>query len=196
MKSDTIRVNTSGGGIQEAGAQAAAIAAVKGLSPKDQLRLRLLAEEMVGMLQGLTGEVEADFYIEEDDNNYVLHMSTDTEMYASKRQRLIEASTANRNAAAVGFSGKLRSLFESLLEPRDAQSAPVSSFGLMGALGNPSSQGTSIWSLSEYKENVKSGENASEKWDELERSIVASIADDISVGIIGNMVEMTISKRF
>lgn len=196
MKSDTIRVNTSGGGIEEAGAQAAAIAEVKGLSPKDRLRLRLLTEEMMGMLQGLTGEVEADFYIEEDNNNYTLHLSTDTEMYAAKRQRLIEAATSNRNAAAVGIMGKLRSLFESLLEPRDAQSAPVSSFGLLGSLGNPSSMGTSMWSLSEYKENVKTGENASENWDELERSIVANIADEISVGIKGDTVEMIISKQF
>ena len=191
MRSDTIRVTTSGDGIQEAGAQAMAIAEVKGLSPKERLRLKLLTEEMLGMLQGLTGEVEADFYIEEDDNNYSLHLSTDTEMYAAKRQRLMEASTSNRNAAAVGLTGKLRSLFESLLEPRDAQSAPVSSFALLGALGNPSSQGTS-----EYKEKVQEGEDTAESWDELERSIIANIADDISIGIQGSQVEMIVSKRF
>lgn len=196
MRSDTIRVNTSGDGIQEAAAQAAAIAEVKGLSSRDALRLRLLTEEMVGLLQGLTGEVEADFYIEEEDNNYTLHLSTDTEMYAAKRQRLMEVSTSNRNAAAVGITGKLRSLFESLLEPRDAESAPMSAFGLLGALGNPTSRGTSMWSLSEYKEQVKTGENAAENWDELERSIVANIADEISVGIKGKFVEMIISKRF
>ncbi len=196
MRSDTIRVTTSGDGIQEAGAQAMAIAEVKGLSPKERLRLKLLTEEMLGMLQGLTGEVEADFYIEEDDNNYSLHLSTDTEMYAAKRQRLMEASTSNRNAAAVGLTGKLRSLFESLLEPRDAQSAPVSSFALLGALGNPSSQGTSMWSLSEYKEKVQEGEDTAESWDELERSIIANIADDISIGIQGSQVEMIVSKRF
>ena len=106
------------------------------------------------------------------------------------------STSLKEKAAARCRGGDFNCAESTLLEPRDAQSAPVSSFGLMGALGNPSSQGTSIWSLSEYKENVKSGENASEKWDELERSIVASIADDISVGIIGNMVEMTISKRF
>ena len=196
MKSDTIRVTTSGEGIQEAGIQALAIAEVKGLSPKEQLRLKLLTEEMLGMLQGLTGEVEADFYIEEDDNNYTLHLSTDTEMYGAKRQRLMEASTTNRNAAAVGLTGKLRSLFESLLEPRDANSAPASSFALLGALGNPSSQGSSMWSLSEYKERVQEGEGTAGNWDELERSIIANIADDISVGILGDRVEMIVSKRF
>ena len=196
MRSDTIRVTTSGEGVREAAAQVMAIAEVKGLSPKEQLRLKLLTEEMLGMLQGLTGEVEADFYIEEDDNDYTLHLATDTEMYAAKRRRLMEASTSNRNAAAVGITGKLRSLFESLLEPRDAQSAPVSSLSLLGALGNPTSQGTSMWSLSEYREQVKEGEDTAESWDELERSIIANIADDISVGIRGDLVEMTVSKRF
>ena len=105
-------------------------------------------------------------------------------------------SLTNRNAAAVGLTGKLRSLFESLLEPRDAQSAPVSSFALLGALGNPSSQGTSMWSLSEYKEKVQEGEDTAESCDELERSIIANIADDISIGIQGSQVEMIVSKRF
>ena len=67
---------------------------------------------------------------------------------------------------------------------------------LLGALGNPSSQGSSMWSLSEYKERVQEGEDTAGNWDELERSIIANIADDISVGILGDRVEMIVSKRF
>ena len=127
MKSDIIKVNASGSGIKEALTQTEKIAEIKGLSQEDQMRLRLHAEEMMGMLQGLTGEVESEFYIEEENNDYVLHLSTNTEMYAEKRQRLVEATTENRNAAAVGITGKLRSLFESMLEPKDAQTPSVAS---------------------------------------------------------------------
>lgn len=197
MKSDLIAVNANGSGVKEALTQTETIAEVKGLSQKDRLRLRLLTEEMMGMLQGLTGEVDAEFFIEEENNSYVLHLSTDTEMYAEKRQRLVEASTANRNAAAVGITGRLRSLFEGLLEPKDAETPSVSSLSSLGVFA-PSSSGSSapMWTLSQYRDQVQEGEDAAEAWDELEKSIVANLADEICIGIRGKNVEMTIHKKF
>ena len=196
MKSDVIAVNASGDGIKEALAQTEKIAEVKGLSKEDQMKLRLLTEEMMGMLQGLTGEVGAQFYVEEENNEYVLHLSTDTEMYAEKRQRLVEATTDNRNAAAVGITGKLRSLFESMLEPKDAQTPSVAALGSLGAFAPTAGSGTSIWTLSQYRDKVQEAENAAEAWDELEKTTVTSLADEICIGIRGNCVEMTIQKSF
>ena len=51
-----------------------------------------------------------------------------------------------------------------------------------------------------YKEDIKNhadeSAEASAAWDELEKSIVANIADDIKVKIIGKKVEMIVSKAF
>jgi hypothetical protein len=55
------------------------------------------------------------------------------------------------------------------------------------------------WSLLQYKsmvEQEKQHKQSSEAWDELEKSIVANIADDVKVGVRGDIVEMTIIKRF
>ena len=52
------------------------------------------------------------------------------------------------------------------------------------------------WRLSEYKGDV-ARRNDSERiaaWDELEKSIVANLADDISVGIKGENVMIVITK--
>ncbi len=195
MKSDIIPVNASGSGVMEALSQTDKIAEVKGLSERDRLRLRLLTEEMMGMLQGLTGEVEAEYCVEERDNHYTLHLSTDTAMYAEKRRRLVEASTGNRNAAASGITGKLRNLFESLLEPGDAETPSIASLGSLGAFSTAGS-GAGIWTLSQYREQVQEAENAAEAWDELEKSTVASLADEINIEIRGKRVEMTIEKQF
>ena len=196
MRSDTITVKTSGTGVKEALNQTEKIAELKGLTQEDQLRLRLLTEEMMGMFQGLTGEVEAEFYVEEENNNYVLHLSTDTEMYAEKRQRLVEATTAKRDAAAVGITGKLRSLFEELLEPKDAQTPSISSLGSLGAYTGSAGSSTSVWTLSQYRGKVQEAENAAEAWDEMEKSTVAKLADEVCIGIKGKCVEMTIHKKF
>ena len=45
-------------------------------------------------------------------------------------------------------------------------------------------------------EEKKDAGIALDEWDELEKSIIANIADDVSVGINKDMVEMIITKRF
>ena len=56
-----------------------------------------------------------------------------------------------------------------------------------------------IWSLAKYRQSVDearaSDQDTTEAWDELEKSIVASIADDVRVGVKGDTVELVIEKR-
>jgi hypothetical protein len=47
--------------------------------------------------------------------------------------------------------------------------------------------------LRQYRE--KNGEGGQEAWDELEKSVVSRVADDVKVSILGRTVEMTIVKR-
>ena len=50
-----------------------------------------------------------------------------------------------------------------------------------------------------YKNQVKDNKNnlaLEEAWDELEKSIIANIADDIQVGVNANQVEIVVIKEF
>lgn len=193
MRSDVIRVSASGAGMNEALAQAEAVAVYKGLSDKETLRLRLMAEEMMGMLRGLTGEVEAEFYIEDEDRDFRLHLSTVTVMTGEKRRKLMECATSGKNSAAVGIMGKIRSLFDVLLEA-DSEPASLLAFNMM--VNEIDRFGVSAtWSLMDYRQIVGERRDA-EEWDELERSIVANIADEIKVFINGGKVELVIFKKF
>ena len=40
------------------------------------------------------------------------------------------------------------------------------------------------------------GADADEAWDELEKSIVANLADEVTVNIVGNAVKIVITKTF
>ena len=190
MRSDTIRVSTSGAGIEEALSQSEAVAVFKGLSDSDRLELRLLTEEMMGMFRGLTEEMEADFYIEDKDGEFQIHLKTDTDMNTQKRKKLLKASTTGKNIAAKGITAKIRSVFDYLFEP--GEEGEHSSF-ILGLASDPVALSTNTWSLRNYREAVKDDKDA---WDELETSIVANIADEIKVGILGGSVEMIIYKRF
>ena len=52
-----------------------------------------------------------------------------------------------------------------------------------------------FWSLEEYRLKVKK-EEQSEAWDELEKSVIASVADDIIVGVKGKRADIIVVKKF
>jgi hypothetical protein len=85
--------------------------------------------------------------------------------------------------------GKIRDVVENLLYPENAEySANFVSYQLENAALSGDS-----WTLSKYRDSKK-GE--AEPWDELEKSIIANLADDVVVSVKGKNVEIVISKKF
>ena len=203
MKSDVIHITSEGEGIAEALKQTEAVAVYKSLPKKDSVHLLLLTEETTGMMKALTGNHDADFWIEDDGSTFHIHLKTETKMNTELRKKLLSASTSGENIAAKGVMGKVKDIFNRLIEPTEstipyAYSAGFQTMGnsTMGAAAmakNMSIPARNVWSLNKYKNSVESGDEA---WDELEQSIVANIADDIEIGISDNYVEMVIYKSF
>ena len=199
MKSDVIHVTNKGVGTSEALAQAEATAAFKSLTPKNTLHLRLLTEEMMSLVHALTGEQEADFWIEEEDGVFRLYLQTMTVMNAETRRQLLETATSGKNSAARGLLGKLRDLLERSLEPADRTLTDYYPAGWIYAGTDPSSLSVAnaeMWSFNQYRDAVVKDPTKVEEWDELEKSILAKIADEIQVSINGDMVLVTIFKTF
>ncbi len=66
--------------------------------------------------------------------------------------------------------------------------------------GAPQMYGSYQWSMEDYREQLRqyreqNAEGSQEAWDELEKSVVSRVADDVKVSILGRTVEMTIVKR-
>ena len=201
MKTDVIVVSSNGDQMEKALNQAELVEAYKNLSVKNTLQLRLLIEEMMGMMRSITGETEGRFWIEDDDGVYQLHLLVETGMTFSKRDKLLSASTSGRNEAAHGLMGWLRDFFDRGAD-RDVNT-------LMGPMILPEMSTYSAgdnalsmeWSLSRYSELLaplveRKEADAMQAWDELEKSVVAHVADDVKVSIKGNNVEMILVKKF
>ena len=176
MKSDVIHVTNEGVGFSEASAQAEAVARFRDLDRKSALHLRLLTEEMMGLMRALTGEREADFWIDDKAGVFRLHLKVKVLMNAEMRKKLLAASSSGLNASASGFWGKLRDLFESASEPTSQEMADELKNGIYSS--------------------VEESYTLEEEWDELEKMVVASIANDVQIGIAGQNVEMIITKQF
>ncbi len=170
------------------------------LSDKDALRVRLLTEETMAMVRTLTGEVALSLSFIGEEDKCVIKVETDTVLDPLKKSDIIAVSPSGKNASAKGIMGKVRDAFETafMMPVGSSYSDYVSPYLAMGMpvdLYTAQFMDTVYWSLSDYKTNVdKEGETAEkqERWDELEKSIVSNIADDVQVGVKGNHVVMTI----
>ncbi len=199
MKTDVIAVSSKGTRIETALAQAEKMAAYKGLPAKDALHLRLLTEEMMGLMRSLTGETEGEFWIEDEENEYRLHLRVHTRMDSGKRQQLLSAASSGKNESARGLMGRLRDFFDRGAD--EDISALTSPLILSDAydLSVPITQDWE-WSMVRYEDELstrirRDDSRAKEAWDELEKSVVAKVADDVKVSIRGREVEMTIVKK-
>ena len=202
MRSDLVHITSAGAGMTEALDQTEATAVFKKLSPKNALHLRLLAEEMLGMFRAITGEAKADFWIEDEEGLFRLHLCTDLGLDPEAKEKLISVSTSGKNAAEKTFMGKLCGIFL-----RAATSGVDSMYGVYdsgwyipgasGGMSDIASMETQCWSLNQYRASLpKKQKGPASEWDELERSVVASLADDVEVFIRGSRTEMVISKKF
>ena len=189
MKSDIVWISNDGSRMEEALQQAEKVAQYKGLSHKEALHLRLLTEEMLGMMRSITGEAEGKFWMEDEKGVFQLHLQVETFVDFDKRERLLAASTSGRNEAARGIMGKIRTFFD-----------PMDGIPVLSTIHPDGMTMDMSWSLRAYQTMIQIRldqgiPNAAEDWDELEKSIVANLADDVKVSIRGREVEMVILKK-
>ena len=191
MKTDIIAISSPGNNMEAVLGQIEKISAYKGLSEKDAMYLRLLTEEMMAMMRAITGNVNAEFWAEDQAGVYELHLRVSSLVDEKAREQLLSASSSGKNEAARGFMGKIRAFFE------PACSVPMFTSGFAG--GGPQMFGRYSWSMEDYRYQLRQYREQHrdanpEAWDELEKSVVAKVADDVKVSIRGREVEMTILK--
>lgn len=183
---------------------AAKIAAYNGLDKTQELRLTLLCEELVELLPNLLIFGNGEFWIENNGSSHEIHavVEADDLLTAEDREEILSVSSSGKNAAATGIINKIRIAAETMLASY-AESAGASgvystvpdidyAFYDQGMYVDPLGY-TNAWSLDRYRTEVKKG---SDDWDELEKSVIAKLADDVTVGIIKGKVEITVKKKF
>lgn len=191
MKSDVIKINRNQDNLNQILFQTQKTAEYASLNTKQTIRTRLIAEEFVGMLKELSQDFEGEFWVEYEDLSFafIAQLHINEVMDLQTKRSFIEISSDKKNAAAKGIMGKIRDVVENMLYPENAvYSTSFISYQLETAvLLNDQ------WTLNRYKDAERDSE---EPWDELEKSIIANLADDVVVAVKGNNVEIAIMKNF
>ena len=178
------------------------------LSAKEALRIRLLVEETLGMVTVMTDEFIAYINLESGNGQAKIILDVKTEMDADKKMELLSVSRSGKNSAVKGFMGKIGEIIENgmlnfttianLQDRYGSVVVPYADMGVESGVEN-AMDAAFVWSLNQYKNSLADDANADnqyeEAWDELEKSIVAKIADDVIVGVKKDRAILTIVKN-
>ncbi len=203
MKSDVFMLNSDAGRLAAARYSTEDFARGLGLDRHDTLRLELLTEEMLGMVKGMVDEFYGQIWFEAEGKRCEIHLQATADMNADRREELLSVSSTGRNAAAKGFMGMLKDVLSGALHNFGRSMNEAARYGIV----NPAEVGSlavdnmvPIWTLQTYRmgleEQRDTDEDAGEAWNELEKSIVGKLADDVVVGVKGDRIEMVIIKDF
>ena len=194
MKTDVIVISSSGKRMEDALRETEKYARYRDVSPKTALHLRLLTEEMMGMMRSITGETEGKFWIEDKGNTAQLHLKVETILDFETRDKLLGASTSGKNEATRTLMGKLRAFFDNSEDGSSFVTTYMPEAGSIGIVGD------AAWSMEAYRKQfneyrAQHGEGAEEEWDELEKSVVSHVADEVKVFLEGRVAELIIFKK-
>ena len=177
------------------------VAVYNELTHKQAMQLRLICEEIDGMLPNIIDDFGGDFWIEFENGVCRVNVSIRLDTFtAEKKEALIALAKNKKNAAAVGVVGKIRSALEDAFLAEEAicgELAEESRYYTMDLYGGYSARTDyyCLWSLEQYRNTVRETEKA-DAWDELEKSVLASVADDVVVGVKGRRADIVIVKKF
>ena len=178
MKSKTIAIHSTGDGFRDANQETEQMAA--GLTTEQSLSLCLITEEMLSLFNSVTGSISnAEFWLENEGSLYTLHLTVQQKLGNVQREELIKSSSSGTNDAYKGFLGALKEIFIQAL-----------------SVGKDIDQYYSSSSYSSQAADLSDDVISSPKWDQFERSVLLSLADNIRISIKGGLVDLIVIKQF
>lgn len=198
MKSNVCKIENGTKDLDAILKESEKVAVYNDLTHKQALQLRLICEEIDGMLPNIIDDFSGDFWIDFEDGVCKVNASIQIpEFNTEKKEKLIGIAKDKKNASAVGIAGKIRDAIENFFldETTSYGIAASTSFFHLSTGFSEGVDYSYLWSLENYRYSVK-GEEKSDDWDELERSVIASVADDVIVGVKGKHAGITVVKKF
>lgn len=204
MLTEKIKVSKTGEGMNEALELTEELVKYLKLRRKEAFYVRLLAEELLSMVRAITEDFQGDFWLEEENHTCKLILEAKANLDYSQRREFLDVSKYGGNIAHRGIMEKVREVFEaglhSVQESFNIQAqygTGMFSYGAIGVVDAGMSEAIYAWSMQKYKDSINSERSENpEAWDELEKSIIANIADDVQVGVTKDSVKLIVFKYF
>ena len=190
--SDAVRRNSDANEIMKEFAEK------NGITGKDYYHLGLLTEEALGMANQILHVYDGELWVERTSAGYEIILE------AAVHEK--DGGKAIPTASPEGFMAKIAEMmncsymFENIVEMPDDLAGMLPDYMSYGIREEKEAQAwAGRWSLSAYRDNLQNRRNENPKakpaLDELEKSIVAHLADEVTIGIHGHRIRLVISKE-
>ena len=198
MKTDTIHIKENGEGVSEALLAIEQAGIRQGFDTREARRLRLLSEETLELVAGITGHMDAKFLADIKDDEWEIRLTAKPTTDSVSRAGLV-AYYLDPN----GIANKIAVLFGSSFEELMKNEETVNEIGIrrvdervmkeMGRTGEGF-----VWTLDSYELSLfdSRSDKKDENWDEISRSIIASLSDEVRIFVFPENVELVILKHF
>ncbi|MCR5627621.1 MAG: hypothetical protein K6F99_09895 [Lachnospiraceae bacterium] len=210
MKTDELSIEDLSVDTDKVLQEAEAFCKYNKFSEKDTRRIRLITEEALGLLRALTKTHTGVMYFEKKKNICKVHISVLADVNIENREQFLSVSKSGKNTASKGLLGKIREIIElSFMNTGDEEldkalqggvcSVPYVPIDLAGSASAAQMDAVNYWSLTKYNEELEKKKDkdseSKEAWDELEKSVLNNIADDVNIGITKGRVVIEIIKN-
>ena len=202
MKTDVIAIHSDLTGSKAAMKTAENFCNYNGIIGKDAKHIRLLTEETVSMVHGILKGFKGKLWLESEKTEKGLLcricLRADKSVDMEQEDQLMSVSTSGKNESVKGVLGKIREIFRRTVQSTSTEYSAVDSWYYMGAqrnaLMNNVDTFSNYWSLNYYRENVGGEPRNEDAWDELEKSIIGNLVDEVKIGLRNSVAEVVIEK--
>lgn len=196
MKTDIIQVNSELEGHEAAVDAAERFSVYNNISGKEAMHIRLLTEETLSLVHGILDDFTGNFWLETEHTKKGLLcrlcLSADKLLNRDQESQFLSVSTSGRNENARGILGRIREVFRQSLQ---TESGTDDAFlqNMADAWAMNGTSGEAFWSLQSYRQSIAPKKESAE-WDELEKSIIAKLADEVKVWLKSDVTEIAVEK--
>lgn len=163
----------------------------QGLGARQSEHLRLLGEELLGMVGGMLDVDEGRFWIEKDGEEYTVNLAAKS-IIGGRAKAILDQTS--KNTEYKGVAGIVRKAIDNMGQMfRDSGSSYNFSEQIDAALAGTEiiSEEALSWSLNSYTESIERDEKA-DAWDELEIPVLKKLSKDIIISYRNDRVDVKV----
>ena len=195
MKTDVITIYSDLNGRDKALQETEKFTEYYHITGKKAMHLRLLTEETFCMIHGIMEEFSGRLWLESEQTRKGLlcRICLTIEKPLNKEQEadILSVATSGKNEMAKGIVGKIRELIRQSLQSASDEDEEY----MKNICDTLAVQHAGYWSLQLYRQSLSpETETKKQEYDELEKSIIARLANDVKVWLKTDITEITVEK--
>lgn len=196
MQTDKLTITKDRGQIKAALDKVELIAQYAGMNRRESANMCLLAEELILSVQNILDQYEGELWVDTNKERFEIHIKADVYADSEDKEKLLAISKTGENTKPKGFLGRISLALDNIFSA-NGDAGTIYGMDMIGcdpgfSVANPSAY---YFSYARYKDEMAAAPaKLQDELEGIEKAIIESIADDITVTVRSNSVHIVAIK--